>query len=82
MGGTQVTIDLSPLLEIAAMLYTASFVAERYSGIREFLESPQMQDPEAVAGPAKAAAALHFMSRVLEDERLLPVTRAIICGSG
>lgn len=84
LGGKQVTIDFSPLLEIAAMLYTASFVAERYSGIREFLESPLEQDPpaELSAGPAKAAAALHYMSRVESDERLLPVTRAIICGSG
>ncbi|MEW5314226.1 MAG: hypothetical protein WDW38_005738 [Sanguina aurantia] len=83
LGGKQVTIDFSPLLEIAAMLYTASFVAERYSGIREFLESPLEQDPPAGwVGPAKAAAALHYMAGVESDERLLPVTRAIICGSG
>ncbi|MEW5305220.1 MAG: hypothetical protein WDW36_007776 [Sanguina aurantia] len=65
LGGKQVTIDFSPLLEIAAMLYTASFVAERYSGIREFLESPLEQDPPAGwVGPAKAAAALHYMAGV------------------
>ncbi len=34
----QVEVDFKPLCDIAAMLYGTSFVAERYSGIRSFLE--------------------------------------------
>lgn len=34
----QVELDFGPLLEVAGMLYGSSFVAERISGIRSFLE--------------------------------------------
>lgn len=34
-----VTIDFSSFAEAAGMLYTSAFLAERYAGIREFLES-------------------------------------------
>jgi hypothetical protein len=33
-----VEVDFGPLLTVAAMLYGSSFVAERYSGIRAFLD--------------------------------------------
>lgn len=35
---TQVELDFEPLVAVASMLYGASFVAERYSGVRAFLE--------------------------------------------
>ena len=38
LGGTQVDIDFTPFAETAALLYESSFVAERYAGIRAFLE--------------------------------------------
>ncbi|KAF5834987.1 hypothetical protein DUNSADRAFT_8044 [Dunaliella salina] len=39
IGGVQVDMDFEPLMAVASMLYGASFVAERYSGLRAFLES-------------------------------------------
>ena len=38
-GGVPVAIDFSSFAEAAGMLYTSAFVAERYAGIRPFLES-------------------------------------------
>ena len=38
LGGTQVDIDFTPFAKTAALLYESSFVAERYAGIRAFLE--------------------------------------------
>eukprot|EP00983_Pelagomonas_calceolata_P030318 951582-Pelagomonas_calceolata.AAC.3 len=35
----QVDMNFEPLMDVASMLYGASFVAERYSGLRAFLES-------------------------------------------
>ena len=37
-GGQQVDIDFSPFATTAKLLYESSFVAERYSGIRAFLD--------------------------------------------
>lgn len=34
----QVELNFEPLVSVASMLYGASFVAERYSGLRTFLE--------------------------------------------
>mmetsp|Transcript_16382 Transcript_16382/g.44916 ORF Transcript_16382/g.44916 Transcript_16382/m.44916 type:complete len:688 (-) Transcript_16382:929-2992(-) len=39
IGGVQVDMNFEPLMDVASMLYGASFVAERYSGLRAFLES-------------------------------------------
>lgn len=64
IGGIKVEINFDPLLKTAALLYGSSFVAERYSGIRNFLEA------------GKQSTAL-----VIDDERLMPVTRHIIAGS-
>lgn len=72
-------LDFEPFMAIASMLYGTSFVAERYSGIRQFLESPSAPTGAAVASgtPACEAQAL-----VVTDARLLPVTRHIISGAG
>lgn len=76
-GGVQVDIDFQPLLDVAAMLYGSSFVAERYSGIRAFLESsPAIKGLMAEKAPMAAVQAT-----VVDDERLLPVTRHIIVGT-
>ncbi|KAG2426165.1 hypothetical protein HXX76_013146 [Chlamydomonas incerta] len=79
-GGVQVhDFDFEPLMAVAAMLYGTSFVAERYSGIRAFLEAP---GGAAAAVAAKGgAAASDVQAAVIGDERLLPVTRHIIAGS-
>ena len=38
-GGQQVEIDFSPFADTARLLYESAFVAERYSGIRGFLDN-------------------------------------------
>ena len=38
-GGEPVSIDFAPFATAAGMLYTSAFLAERYAGIRTFLES-------------------------------------------
>lgn len=38
-GGVPVPIDFSAFARTAGMLYTSAFLAERYAGIRGFLES-------------------------------------------
>ncbi|PNW79614.1 hypothetical protein CHLRE_08g360100v5 [Chlamydomonas reinhardtii] len=79
-GGVQVhDFDFEPLMAVAAMLYGTSFVAERYSGIRAFLEAPGGA-AAAVAGKGGAAAS-DVQAAVIGDERLLPVTRHIIAGA-
>ncbi|KAG2494460.1 hypothetical protein HYH03_007512 [Edaphochlamys debaryana] len=72
-GGRRVALDFRPLMAIAAMLYGTSFVAERYSGIRAFLEKG--------AAAAEAATPSERQAVVVQDERLLPVTRHIIAGA-
>ena len=39
IGGECVPVDFSAFCEIAMLLYNSAFVAERYSGIRAFVES-------------------------------------------
>jgi allophanate hydrolase len=76
VGGQRVEVDFSPFAEAAALLYQSSFVAERYSGIRAFLDKPaggSSQQPED---------ALRQQRTLNGDQRLLPVTRAIISGAG
>ena len=38
-GGEPVSINFAPFATAAGMLYTSAFLAERYAGIRAFLES-------------------------------------------
>jgi allophanate hydrolase len=42
LGGTPVLIDFEPFVTTAGLLYTSAFLAERYSGVREFLEADQV----------------------------------------
>ncbi len=65
-------------MAVAAMLYGTSFVAERYSGIRTFLEAGEPYKAAVAGGVAGGEA----QAAVVLDERLLPVTRAIISGAG
>ncbi|GAB4814951.1 hypothetical protein N2152v2_001997 [Parachlorella kessleri] len=65
LGGQQVDIDFAPFAEAAALLYGAPFVAERYAGIRAFLEGSGAPPPGSTVD-------------ILPDERLLKVIRAII----
>ncbi|WIA09866.1 hypothetical protein OEZ85_010080 [Tetradesmus obliquus] len=88
-GGSLVPIDFSPFAQAAALLYQSSFVAERYSGLRAFLDQPHAADAKgaqalAAAGVAAdpAAAALLQQRSLAGDARLMPVTRAIIAGAG
>ncbi|KAI7838879.1 hypothetical protein COHA_007345 [Chlorella ohadii] len=69
LGGQQVSdFDFAPFAETAVLLYGAAFVAERYAGIRQFLEAcPGSKPPQP-----PALASLHG------DERLLKVIRRII----
>lgn len=84
LGGQLVQVDFSPYAETAAMLYQSSFVAERFSGIRKFLEagSTAAEEGPSGGGVEAAAAALTQQCALVQDERLLPVTRTIISGSG
>ncbi|GLI71220.1 hypothetical protein VaNZ11_016284 [Volvox africanus] len=77
-GGQCVPVDFSPLMAVAAMLYGTSFVAERYSGIRAFLEKGE---PFTAAVTAEKGVG-ECQAAVVSDERLLPVTRHIISGTG
>lgn len=67
LGGVPVPdFDFSPFAATAVLLYGAAFVAERYAGIRTFLEQP--------AGPAKPGG----VADVAGDERMLKVIRTIV----
>jgi allophanate hydrolase len=88
-GGSLVAIDFSPFAQAAALLYQSSYVAERYSGLRSFLDQPHAGDVKgaqalAAAGVAAdpVAAALLQQRSLASDQRLMPVTRAIISGAG
>lgn len=39
MNGELVAVDFGPFCEIAELLYNSAFVAERYAGIRSFIDS-------------------------------------------
>ena len=43
-GGRLVQVDFTPFATVAKLLYESAFVAERYSGIRSFLEKTQVTD--------------------------------------
>lgn len=68
LGGKQVNINFSPFLEIASLLYGGAFVAERLSGIRQFLQ--------------KSSDTPLTIEDVKNDERLNPVIRTIFSGGG
>lgn len=53
MGGEAVTVDLSPFLEAAQLLYDGPWVAERYSVAGELMEN----DPDAVLPVIRAVLA-------------------------
>lgn len=76
-GGEQVDLDFEPFVTIAAMLYGTSFVAERYSGIRDFLEAGK----EAAAIKARNGSQSEVQAAARTDARVLPVTRHIIAGT-
>ncbi len=42
LGGVTVPIDFEPFAATANLLYTSAFLAERYSGVRTFLEAGQV----------------------------------------
>ncbi|MBC7608584.1 MAG: allophanate hydrolase [Polaromonas sp.] len=48
MGGKAVTIDFSPLAEVAALLYESALVAERYTAIRSFFDAHEAEVIEPV----------------------------------
>jgi Asp-tRNA(Asn)/Glu-tRNA(Gln) amidotransferase A subunit family amidase len=85
-GGVLVPIDFTPFAKTAALLYQSSFVAERYSGLRKFLDagSSSSSSSAAKAGSSSSSpeAALAQQRQLVTDDRLLPVTRTIICGAG
>lgn len=45
LGGVPVPIDFEPFATVAGLLYTSAFLAERYSGVRAFLEAGQVRCP-------------------------------------
>ena len=49
LGGTPVTVDLTPFLEAARLLYEGPWVAERYLAIQSFIDV----QPEAVFPPVR-----------------------------
>lgn len=69
------TVDISPLLEAASLLYDGALVAERHAAVGEFLRAnPEGTDP-TVAGIILAAADLPA-SRLAADQHRLAEYRA------
>ncbi|KAL3157245.1 hypothetical protein ABBQ38_001481 [Trebouxia sp. C0009 RCD-2024] len=66
-GGRLVEIDFTPFATVAKLLYESAFIAERYSGIRNFLEKTQAQKPTE--------------EEVAQDPRLERVIGAILSGA-
>ena len=61
MGGVAVPVDMTPLLQAAALLYESALVAERYAAIRPFFDAHEAEVIEPVrsiiaAGRAYTAA--------------------------
>ncbi|BDA50535.1 probable urea amidolyase [Coccomyxa sp. Obi] len=67
LGGVPVPIDFDPFATIASLLYTSAFLAERYSGVRAFLEAGQKGTPTEAS--------------VAGDARMERVTAAIMAGA-
>lgn len=43
LNGELVSVDFTPFCDIAQLLYNSAFVAERYAGIRGFINSKKVQ---------------------------------------
>lgn len=72
LGGQPVPdFDFAPFAQTAVLLYGAAFVAERYAGIRAFLEAP-----------AGTSAAPGSLADVSGDARMLKVIRRILSNTG
>ncbi|KAL6746693.1 amidase signature domain-containing protein [Haematococcus lacustris] len=96
LGGQQVEIDWAPFCRTAAMLYGTSFVAERWAGIRDFIEKgapaaaaaggdalPADPSTAAVEGltPGCKRAGQAAQHWLLADTRFMKVTRAILASA-
>ncbi len=61
VGGSPLEIDISVFLQTARLLYEGAFVAERYAGIKDFIEAkPEAMHPvtrEIISGATKFSAA-------------------------
>ena len=79
VGGSKVDLDFVPMCNTALMLYGSSFISERAAGVSDFLAA-------ASAGGDRGAGARKrprdWLEGVASDERLLPVTRAIMAAAG
>ena len=67
LGAVRVEIDFAPFLEAARLLYEGPWVAERYVGIREFIEThPESLHPvtrQIISGGALPSAADFFSAQ-------------------
>ena len=54
------SIDFAPFATAAGMLYTSAFLAERYAGIRTFLESKVRTYAHLLSGPFPAKAIVPY----------------------
>jgi allophanate hydrolase len=84
LGAQLIEIDLAPFLEVAALLYSGPWVAERYQAIRAFIETQaDAMHPvtrQIIAGAARQSAADAFagLYRLAELKRwTAPVWREI-----
>lgn len=48
LNGELVPVDFGPFCEIAELLYNSAFVAERYAGIRSFIDSKVCHKQECI----------------------------------
>ena len=62
LGGVPVPIDFEPFATVAGLLYTSAFLAERYSGVRAFLEAGQVRCPHM-----RSASRMHANQRTTLD---------------
>ncbi len=69
LGGVTVPIDFEPFAATANLLYTSAFLAERYSGVRTFLEAGQVCRSLPLIDPCPAAPALKSYLRYGTTER-------------
>jgi len=68
VGGRKVDINFSPFEKIARLLYEGAFIAERYQGVRSFIEKGDVIPPGKVKD-------------ISNDERMLLITRSIIANT-
>ena len=84
LGGERVEIDFAPFLEVARLLYEGPWIAERYAGIRAFIErQPETLHPitrQIIEGGSRPLAADAFAGyyRLKELRRVIaPVWQQI-----